>query len=504
MAVCMLPVISRSQSLFDDYSAGITQLDAAPYASLSLDALDYNPAGNVFLRNGIELSLSSLWPRWQRMKNHNTFEVKVLNNVYSVNRTCSEHSYFGVPNPSARFSWRFGDNALAFSYAHGESRFLGNGNTCFDETTQKNLGVGTLVNLLLTSLKFQKKNEDANQAAQQFGGVAPFPAGHTFPITLLSSISQYDCQSDKFSMGYTRRFDIGKDNYWEYVSLYGGLKLQTMNVSNNCTVGHYYIDSEHQTVIPMRELCSRYTKFYKEMANRVPEMADYFMDEGRTFDSIWQFCDTMFSKYSRNFVSSGWGWAAEIGFDWVRPYWNVAVKMEFGLPSCRISSRQMLPNPLPFKFNVGFSGYCGQWQYNIGGDIGIYRESDSLFIKLFGRQLIGGKTGDLLYGDLGVGVSWSKPQSSLELKGGMSAGFNKDVLAFNGYGLSVTKQPLALSPSFGIRYSVSSILTVFGGCKAQIPLCKKTYNIESIYDSDAILEVGPEIQVLIGFVAHIR
>ena len=125
----------KAQSLFDDYGNSSTNLQSVPYTSIVLDAADFNPAGNVFLRNGFELSLSSLWPRLQVIENNNTFKARTI----EVERQCIDQSKLGVPNPSIRITYRNDKKAYSFSYVHGESQLIGDGNTCFDESIQKTI-----------------------------------------------------------------------------------------------------------------------------------------------------------------------------------------------------------------------------------------------------------------------------------------------------------------------------------------------------------------------------
>lgn len=479
------------QSVFEDYSTSITTLDAAPYATLSLDAMDYNPAGNVFLRNGFELSLSSLWPRWQSMENKNTFKVR----DYVVNRTCKDYSKWGVPNPSARLSYRHDNWAIAFSYAHGESRYEGDGNTYYDDVVQKELNDNIIQALDTLSVGYYKQNHYANLLSRIISILynvnvsAPYADETEFPLSIMSSSIKYGSVSDRFSIGYSRRFSIGHNEKWEYISIYGGVKAQRMALYSTAELGLFIIEQNNGTAYSFSGFCDKFAGFYRQLADSIPGgMADYFTSMSQSYENMAHFADSAFSTIKRSYYDNEWGGNAELGFNYVRPYWNVAAKMEIGC--------------LPFKFSLGSSHYWGQWKFSAGIDVGYAIESRGMYSRLFCQRL-DGNLGEHWYGDVGVVVACRIPHSYWTLKGSVSCGINKDVLFNNGYKFFLAKHN-TLSPSFGVQWNASSLLTLIGGVRIQLPIGEKEFDMNGIYDSDAICKVKPDYQVSIGFVAHLE
>lgn len=479
------------QSIFEDYGTSITTLDAAPYTSISLDAMDYNPAGIVFLRKGLGLSLNSLWPRWHSIENENTFKV----DEYEVNRICLDRSRWGVPNPSVRISYRYGDNAWSFSYAHGEGRFEGNGNTYFDDITQGVLTSDIRRQLLLFGIEFAVINIEVNQLAtqinQQFGldVKSPYPLGTAFPMTILSSRTQFGCRSDRFSTGYSHRFNVGTEDRWEYLSLYLGLKYQRMSLGHNVEVRNYCVNHETQTVFTMQELCDSFAGFYYDLADKIPEMSDYYGDLAKMYENKGRYCDTMYLRYSHNNDSVKGGEASVVlGFNWASPYWNLAAKAEIG--------------HLPLKLSLGYSCYIGQVQLSTGIDFGYANESKGLYSELF-KQELNGKTGDHAYCNVGIGLAYNMPRFNLIVKSGMVYGINNDVCYSNGYGVFLVKKDL-LMPSCGFQWSLSSLLTINGGFRVLVPVGTNEFNMNGVYYSGAVCRIKPECQISIGFVAHLE
>lgn len=481
LLVCFsIPI--KAQSLFDDYGKAVTNLGATPYASLNLDAMDFNPSGNVFLRKGLELSLSSLWPRWATIENQNSFSFKNI----EVSRKCVDYCKGGVPNPSIRISYRQGDNAFSFSYAHGESVMNGNGNTCFDEIVQKVVPESANTALGFMSSIFSL----ANLLNQQYGLdiQAPYSNTATFPIAFLSNSTQYGCRSDKLSIGYSCRISIGGEDNWEYVSLFGGLKYQNMTLYQNTYISPYCYD-EHGNFISMHDICEVYSKFYYRIANEIPDMHDSFESMAQSFNEFGQAFDTLYKRPRSREVKAG-GFNVVLGFNLVHPYWNLASTLECG--------------SLPFKFSLGYSRYIGKWQFSIGGDLGCADVNYGAYSRLFYQQL-DYNVNNCCYGDFGVEVARCFPTTYLTLKVGNSLGFNKDILLCNGYSLLVEKHN-TYSPSFIVEWQASSLFTLMGGIKAQFPIGKKEFNIGfgGIVESNATCIIKPEYCMLIGFVTHLE
>lgn len=479
------------QSFFEDYSTSITTLDAAPYASLSLDAMDYNPAGNVFLRNGFELSLSSLWPRWQLIENENTFKVR----DYEVNRTCKEYSKWGVPNPSARLSYRNDNWAIAFSYAHGESRYEGDGNTYYDDVVQKELSDDIIQALDTLSVGFFRQNHYANLLSRIISILynvnvsAPYADGTEFPMSIMSSSIKYGCVSDRFSIGYSRRINIGHNEKWEYVSFYGGVKTQRMALYSTTELGLFIIEQNDGTANSFPVFCDKFADYYRQLADSIPgDMSEYFTSMRQSYENMAHFADSAFSAIKRSCNENRWGGNVELGFNYIRPYWNVAAKMELGC--------------LPFKFSLGSSHYFGQWQLSTGINVGYAIQSRGEYSRLF-RQRLDGGMGEHWYGDVGAGVACSIPHSYWTLKGGVSCGVNKDVLLSNGYGFFLVKHN-TLSPSLSFKWNASSLLMLVGGVRVDYPIGKKEFDMEGSFDSGAVCKLKPDYQASIGFVAHLE
>lgn len=479
------------QSVFEDGSTSVTTLDAAPYASLSLDAVDYNPAGNVFLRNGFELSLSSLWPHWRLIENRNTFMVRDI----EVERVCEDYSNYyklSVPNPSARISYRHGNCALAFSFAHGENCFEGSGNTYFDEVTQKTMYSRIIEKLNELSDGYSKHNTMA-YIVSMFDGVdvrPPYELGTEFPLTIMSLTSQYGCLSDRFSLGYTHRINVGNDEKWRYLSVYGGVKAQRLEVFSKTDIGLFYIEQNNGCVNPVSVLCKRFAGFYYQLADSVSSsMSDYYSSIGQSFDNMQQFVDTAFKDMGANYPpKKGWGLNGELGVNLVCSYWNLAAKVEFGC--------------LPFKTSFGGSHYFGQWQFSVGIDVGYANESCRLYSKLF-RQQSDGSVEEHWYGDVGIEAAYRIPSSYWTLKCGLACGINKDVLLNNGYEFFLAKHN-TLSPSLGFQWKASSLLMLVGGVRVNYPIGKKEFDTEGSFDSGAVCKLKPDYQVSIGFVAHLE
>lgn len=488
----------HAQSVFDDYGSSITNLNAMPYASLDLDAMDYNSAGNVFLRNGVELSLSSLWPRWQTISNTNTFKVR----DYTISRSCEDRIKLGIPNPSARISWCFNDNALAFSYSHAESHFEGNGNAFLDDVIQRSIGDKISIIQSLNSLSdgYCNQNENANFLSSLFSilyGVdvpAPFAVGTEFPLAILSTSTEYGCASDKFSIGYSHSFS-GSDEMWERFSVYGGLKAQRMALSSSSLWGLFFIEQGNGMIYPYADINNKFANFYYQLADSVPVMSDYFTSMGQSYENMTHFADSAFATLDWNsYHDNKWGFNAEIGFNLVRPYWNLAVKAELG--------------SLPFRFGFGYSRYVGHLQLSFGGDFGFAFKKFGIYSELFGKQSIlfgqqvGKEVKDYCYGDVGFEVAGHVGEC-LTLRGGVSCGFNKDVLVNSGSTVLLKKNN-SLSASCGVRWNLSSLLSVVGGFKFLVPCpCGKMEYYNDVFGY-ASYTVGCECQFSIGFVAHLE
>lgn len=479
----MFCISLKAQSLFDDYGISSTNLQSAPYTNIDLDASDFNPAGNVFLRNGFELSLSSLWPRLQIIENKNTFKAR----TFEVERQCIDQSKLGVPNPSIRISYRYDKNAYSFSYVHGESQITGDGNTCFDEAVQKTIsplidGLNSISNYLF----------DDNQYAYYFSlidGVdvpPPYNYDKVFPLTMMSKSSQYDCISDKFCVGYSRLVDIGKDKEWKYLSIYYGLRAQRMETFSKTGISIFVIDKDDNNCYPLTELFDKYRRFYNQIADSIGnDISNYYNTMAESYDALGQYVDTAFNNLGSHNRYYGWGLNGVIGINLVSPYWNLSAKIESGW--------------LPYRFSVGWSHYYGSWQLNAGFDVGYASAKYGLYSCLFGQENEGFNY-DRFFGNIGVEAAWSIPDTYWTLRGGVSCGINKDLLLYNGYDTYLAKYN-SLSPSLGFQWKASSILIVSGGAKASFPL-KKEFNLEGAFGGTNV--VHPEYQFLIGIITHLE
>ena len=486
--VLLCPLFLCAQSISDDYGTGITNLEAAPYASLELDAMDYNPAGNVFLRNGFEVSLSSLWPRWQVIENSNNgFNVR----GFEVSRHCKDTPKLGVPNPSVRISYHKNDWAWSFSYAHGESLMRGDGNTYFDETVQKAM-IDTLESSLNSISSGITNNCNLTYLVSLIDGVdedAPYDWGTEFPLSFLSTSSQYGCISDRFSTGCTRKWDVGNDDKWQYISGYVGVKVQRMECYSKTGIGLFVVDQNAGSVSPLSGVYKRLAGFYNHIADSVQGvMGEYYTTMAESLENTQHFLDTAFNKIIINKPPvSMWGMNVELGFNYVRPYWNLAAKMEFG--------------NLPFRFSFGWAHYYGLWQLSAGCDIGLAGDNRGVYSKLFPNKLDNNAKVHG-YGDVGIEVARRFPGCFLVLKAGVSGGINKDIMLCDGYDYYLAKY-ITLSPSLGFQWSISSLFTLTGGAKVQ--LLKKSIKAGGAFGSEYECSVKPfEYQVSIGIIAHLE
>ena len=493
MVLC-ISIPLRAQSVFDDYGTAVTCLSVSPYASLSLSAMDHNPAGNAFLRKGFEFSVNNLWPRFQLVGNYNANTFLVKNE--EVSRKCYDPNNWWVPNPSARLSYRFGDHAVSFSYVHGESVWQSDGNSCFDEMIQDVIPASMDMSLELISLQLRLFNLEANrlsdQMLQQFGvdESAPYGLGTSFTTTVLSKSSQYGCRSDKFSVGYTYKINIGNDDKWKYLSLYAGMKYQRLFLHQKSYIGPYCVNVEGSNVISVMDLCSEYTKFYKTLSSKIPEMSDYYNSMAKRFEDYGLSCDTLLIPFPCSSKNNSWGMNAALGFDLVYPHCNFASTIEFGY--------------LPFKFSMGYSQYLGRWQISIGGELGYADSNYGSYSRLFNKQL-GYDVDNYLSGDIGAEVSYRFPGLSLILKAGSAFGFNKDVLLGNGYIVLLNKQKITCSPSIGFEWQASNLFTLVGGIRFNgISLSGKEFELKGVIDNNAKYIVNPECHFSVGFIAHLE
>ena len=479
-----------SQSLFDDHGTVNPSVCAAPYASLDLDAMDYNPAGSAFSRKGLEISLSSQWPTWQTIENHNVFTAMNVNVV----RTCVERSNMGVPNPSVRFSYKFCNNmALTFSYTHGESYYEGNGNSSFDEAIQKfistnqfgsslskiSLSTGMtnlLTNMYTTSLSQQYETEIK----------PPYEGISRFPLALLSDATQYGCVSNTFNIGSSFKRAFANDEKWGYYSYYFGVKAQSMGLHQKTFTSIYYIDTIGQFV-PLREVYFNLSDFYKNLESTIPDLPNGGVDIAQSYEALGQKIDSVFYPVSRD-DSVKWGINGVLGFDYIRPNYIIAMKIEVG--------------SLPFKAVIGYSKYVRNWQFNIGGDFGYADSNLGLYSKKFKGRLDNIKS---YYADIGLEASYRFPRCYWTIKGGCAFGFNKDMLLNKGDSLWLVKQPYTFSPSWAFEWQMSSLFKLFGGFRVTIP-SKKNIVVSGggIFDSNGDYTIHPRYQVSIGFVAHIE
>lgn len=493
IVLCII-VPLRAQSVFTDYGTDVTSLSAAPYSSLSLDAMDYNPAGNVFLRKGVEVSVNNILPRLQLIGkcNTNTFSVK----NETVARNCDEHTSWWVPNPSVKLSYQFGDHALAFSYAHGESVWRGNGNSCYDETIQSVIPLNIDVSLESISLQMLLFNLEANllsnQVLQQYGVdvPAPYGLGTSFTTTIMSKNTQYGCRSDRFSFGYSYKVNIGNDDEWKYFSLYTGMKCQRLFLHQKTYTAPFCVNVGGHNVISVLDLCSDYTKFYEKLSLEIPELSDYYSKMANKFKDFGQSCDTMFVPIPCSSKNKSWGMNAVLGFDLVYPYTNIASTVEFG--------------SLPFKFSIGCSHYFGRCQLSIGGDFGFADSNYGAYSNLFYKQS-GFRIGNYLYGDIGADVAYRFAGTNLILRAGTTFGFNKDVLLSDGCSILLNKRKIICSPSCGFEWRASNMFTLVGGIRCYgISMCRNEYEVDGVIGSSAKYSVYPECQFSVGFVAHLE
>lgn len=484
------PFMLFSQSLFDDYGTVNTSVSAAPYASLDLDAMDYNPAGIVFLGKGLEVSLSSQWPTWHTIDNHNVFTAMNEN----VERTCVERSKMGVPNPSVRFSYKYNNNtALSFSYAHGESFYEGNGNGSFDEAVQNYLStnpIGSSLSHISNSIAISnlQTNIYATLLSLQYGMEIkpPYEGISTFPLALLSDATQYGCISNAFNVGSSFKRAFGNDEKWGYYSYYIGVKAQSMRFHQKTFTSIHYIDPTGQYV-PLREVYFNLSDFYKYLESTIPDLPNGGVDIAQSYEALGQKIDSVFYPVMRD-DSVKWGFNCVLGFDYIRPNYNIALKIEGG--------------SLPFKAVIGYSQYVRNWQFNIGGDFGYADSNWGLYYKKFKGQLDDIKN---YYGDIGMEVAYRFPRCYWTIKGGCAFGFNKDMLLNKGDSQLLKKQPYTFSPSCAFEWQMSSLLKLFGGFRVTIPSEKNvTIGNGGIHASNCDYTIHPQYQLSIGFVAHIE
>lgn len=478
----------QAQSIFDAYGASTTNLDAVPYSSFDLDAMDFNPAGNVFLREGVELSLNSLWPRCQTIRNSNTFKVR----DFTVNRSCEDRSKLGMPSPSGRISWRFGDHALAFSYSHAENHFEGNGNAFFDDMMLRQINESLSQSLNVISSNCFNQNNSANSLSSLVFNLyaveipAPFAFNTEFPLAILSTSTEYTCIGDKFSLSYTHRIK-GHNEPWEFFSVFTGLKAQRMAWSSDIILGLYTIEQSSGTIVPYTDFCDKYATFYYRLADSITELSDYFVSMGQSYENMAHFSDSAFNAMPYNYSNMGWGLNAELGFNIVRPYWNLAAKAEFG--------------SMPFEFSLGYMQHVGRLQLSMGGDFGFASKKLGLYSKLFG-SLLDDKGSEYYFGSIGFEVA-GHIGDNLTLRGGLSYGFNKDILINSGFALMLKKSN-SLSPSCSLKWNLSSLLSLVCEFKTIVPCENAKYlNAIGIY-GNAKYMVEPEYQFLIGFIAHLE